>query len=668
MKRTNGVIFRLAAVILIAALGLLGYTLPTAGENPHLPALSSHPASVETPEEHHAALVNRAIADGNVPILVQLDVHLVLEEKLPDHAALTAQRERLRSIQEQVLQRLSAVPAPEAARGIKRFHLFPGFAMQASAVEIQKLLEDPKVVRIFEDTPVPPLLDDSVPLIGADGSGTFSGFTGDGHVIAILDTGVDKHHTFLSGKVISEACYSSTVEADGSTSLCPDGVAESTAPDSGLNCPGSISGCDHGTHVAGIAAGKGDTFSGVAREAELIAIQVFSEVSGTICTNHGLSSPCILSYNSDLLKALERVFDLRNTYDLASVNMSLGGGAYPSACDDNPLKTPIDNLRAADIATVVASGNNGFTDAISSPACISTAVSVGSTTKSDIVSAFSNSADLLDLLAPGDSIFSSILDNSFGYKSGTSMAAPHVAGAWAVLRQAQSDATVDTILDAFKSTGVLITDTRTGAGNRIKPRIRVDAAIEAVTTGTGPAPEEPPPPQQIKTGETIDGITGDQGSERYFFIEVPAGASDLVISTFEGTGDVDLYVRFGTPPTQSEYDCRPYLPGNEETCEFSTAPDGIWYIMLHGWDAYADVSLTASYACEPGQILQISGTVIDAYSLTACRTIRTSGDGFTVNSDAYAQFRAGERITLSPGFRVLPGGSFNARVDTALAP
>ena len=105
-------------------------------------------------------------------------------------------------------------------------------------------------------------------------------------------------------------------------------------------------------------------------------------------------------------------------------------------CNDQPYKPIIDNLRSIGIATVIASGNSGIPFAISSPACISSAVSVGSTNKDDTVSAFSNVASFLSLFAPGDSITSSVTGGTYASESGTSMATPHVAGAWAVLHQA----------------------------------------------------------------------------------------------------------------------------------------------------------------------------------------------------------------------------------------
>src|SRR4029078_10162816 len=109
-----------------------------------------------------------------------------------------------------------------------------------------------------------------------------------------------------------------------------------------------------------------------------------------------------------------------------AVNLSLGSGVYSSSCDaTSPAMTAeIDQLRNAGTATVIAAGNAGSSAGLSFPSCISRAVSVGSTNKSDVISLFFNTSNSLALLAPGESINSSIPGGGFGYMSGTSMAAP----------------------------------------------------------------------------------------------------------------------------------------------------------------------------------------------------------------------------------------------------
>ena len=148
------------------------------------------------------------------------------------------------------------------------------------------------------------------------------------------------------------------------------------------------------------------------------------------------------SFTSDQVAGLEKVLELKDEgVPLVAANLSLGEGLYSAACDDDLRKKVIDSLRAAGVATVIAAGNNGYGVAVAAPACVSSAITVGATTDQDGVAAFSNRGALLDLFAPGVSIVSSVPGGKWADMSGTSMAAPHVTGALAVLRQAMPDAT-----------------------------------------------------------------------------------------------------------------------------------------------------------------------------------------------------------------------------------
>jgi len=453
------------------------------------------------------ALTAKAQANGQVPVILRLNMNFKAEGNLSTPGVI-AQRNAIADAQTAVIRPLMGMNATN----VKKYRYVPYMAMTVNATALQALAKNPKLAGISEDVAVPPTLAESTGVVGASAAWGL-GYDGSGWAVAVLDTGVDKNHNFLSGKVVSEACYSTN--GVGSTSLCPGGVAASTATNSGLNCPLSTDGCDHGTHVAGIVAGKdytpnGPGYNGVARGANIIAIQVFSQFTGTDCTDFGLPSPCALSYSSDQMFGLERVYALRTTFNVASANMSLGGELYTSNCDGNSLKAIIDNLRVADIATVIASGNNFSTTAISEPACISSAISVGAACDSatagfgctavDDIPDYSNIASFISLLAPGSRISSSTPGtNTFGSKHGTSMAAPHVAGAWALMKQRDPGATVSTILAALQNTGTLVDDQRATGSITGMRRINVDSALlPPITAPTFVFPSG---------GETLDAAT-----------------------------------------------------------------------------------------------------------------------------------------------------------------
>jgi subtilisin len=430
-------------------------------------------------------LVAKAQANGTVPVIVGLRVAFQPEGRLASSASVQNQRIAISVAQDALLTQMAAYNP----QSVKKFAYIPYVAMRVDAAALALLSTSGDVASIEEDVAVPPTLAESVPLIGAP-TVWASGYTGSGQRVAILDTGVDKTHPFLTGKVVSEACYSNG--GGGAVSVCPGG-SNSTAIDSGVNCSTSISGCDHGTHVAGIAAGKDNGsigFNGVAKDANIIAIQVFSRFnSASDCGSN--PTPCALSYISDQILGLQRVQTLSSSLTIAAVNMSLGGVRYYSqtTCDsaNTSTKAAIDSLRSLNIATVISSGNESYIDSMSAPGCISSAVSVGSTGDGsggatvDVVSSFSNSVSFLNLLAPGQWINSSTPGNTWGNWDGTSMAAPHVTGAWALLKSKLPTATVDQVLSALTTTGKSVTDSRNGV---TKPRIQVNLAANALAPST----------------------------------------------------------------------------------------------------------------------------------------------------------------------------------------
>lgn len=425
----------------------------------------------ETPPAVWRALREKAESTGKVRVLVRVRAGFAPEGRLDGVQAVRSQRQAIGAAQEEVLGQLGGVGAKVNAR----FKYIPFLALEVDAAALNRLAALPGVSGVTEEVLEKPFLASSNVTIGTNVAVT-RGLTGSGQVIAVLDTGVDKTHPFFAGgKVVSEACYSTTNSA--TTSLCPGGASESTAPGSAESCDFS-SECDHGTHVAGIAAGNDGTGpnSGVARGAGIIAIQVYSKFADSYyCGGY-----CLGTWPSDQIRALERVYELADEFDIAAVNLSEGGDyqySSQASCDsqEGARKAAIDNLRSIDVATVAAAGNYGYSGYIAAPACISSAISVGATDDADAVPYFSNVATFLDLLAPGVDITSSVPGGGVESFDGTSAAAPHVAGAWAVLKQANPGATVSDILAILRDTAVSVS----GKGVSDMRRINLGKAVTA---------------------------------------------------------------------------------------------------------------------------------------------------------------------------------------------
>jgi subtilisin family serine protease len=202
--------------------------------------------------------------------------------------------------------------------------------------------------------------------------------------IYVVDTGIDASHPEFTGRVASG--FDSSGLGDGRT-----------------DCN------SHGTHVAGIAAGS---VHGVAKSARLVPVRVLAcDGSGSI---------------SGVIAGLEWIASTRTLGERSVVNMSLGGGASSS------LDAAVASLISTGVTVVVAAGNSNVDACTSSPARTAPAITVGSTTSTDSRSSFSNYGPCVDLFAPGSEITAAVPGGGTAVLSGTSMAAPHVAGIAAI--------------------------------------------------------------------------------------------------------------------------------------------------------------------------------------------------------------------------------------------
>ena len=132
---------------------------------------------------------------------------------------------------------------------------------------------------------------------------------------------------------------------------------------------------------------------------------------------------------------------------------------------------------------------------------------------------------------------------------------------------------------------------------------------------------------------------------------VPAGASALKFQISGGTGDADMYVRFGAAPTLTTYDCRPYATGNAETCNITTAQVGTYYVMLNGYSAYTGVTLLGSYSTGGGCTVVAESEANDATTtadplVAPCSTVNGTFAGGTDSNDYFSMtVPAGSAVT-----------------------
>lgn len=419
-----------------------------------------------------------------------------------------------------------------------------GGVYQMSEGEAQKLAQDPSVKLVEEDQMMSINATQNNATWGLDRSdqrnlplsGTYTYNTGASNVNAyIIDTGILTTHSNFSGRAFSGI---DTVDNDNDATDCNG----------------------HGTHVSGTIGS--DTY-GIAKDVNLIGVRVLN------CQGSGS--------NSGVIAGMDWVAD--NHVKPAVANMSLGGGAS-SATD-----SAVARLTQAGVTTVVAAGNDNSNACNYSPARASSAITVGSTTSNDSRSSFSNYGNCLDIYAPGSSIKSTWSNGGYNTISGTSMASPHVAGVAALYLANNPNASVSQVTNAITdaATPNKVSDAKSGSPNLL---------LYSLFDGSTPPP--PPPGGGTLENGVAESISGGSGSESDFTFEVPSDATSVDFQMSGGSGDADLYVKFGSAPTTSNYDCRPYKAGNNESCNFN-AQAGTYYVMVRGYSAYSGATLTASH-------------------------------------------------------------------------
>jgi subtilisin family serine protease len=366
---------------------------------------------------------------------------------------------------------------------VRRYEKLPVMAMQLDADALSAAKAKGSSIEVWDDVEIEPLLVESTHMIGADQAWN-AGYTGKGLAVVVIDSGTETDHPFLQGKTVLEACFADK---------CPNGKIKMV----GKGAAKPVS--DHGTHVAGIALGHLGTgeMSGVGPGLGLISINIFNQSNGRTSA-------------SNILGALDFVLAIASKKPeiIGAVNMSLGRHRNKAGvCHNQTFDLASKLFKKAGIPVVVASGNDGkanTAEPVSFPACIKGFLSVGAVDKNAQIAPFSNSGPTLDFLAPGVEILSSVPKGStkqakYERFPGTSMAAPHVTGAMAVLKQAVPGRSVDDLVQALKKSGTPVRDTRTGV---VAPVINLSRAISLLNGGTTPPKAVPPPMNNPNNGGT----------------------------------------------------------------------------------------------------------------------------------------------------------------------
>lgn len=416
--------------------------------------------------------------------------------------------------------------------------------------------------------------------------------TGTGITVAVLDTGYRPHADLVANIVggydfISDSFVGNDGNARDNDAQDPGdwNTAGQCPPD-----PGAYDSSWHGTHVAGTVAAvsnNGSGVAGVAFGARVLPLRVLGRCGG---------------YTSDIADAIVWASGgtvsgvPANTNVARVISMSLGG---QGSCDTT-TQNAINSARSRGSVIIVAAGNEQQNAANVSPASCSGVITVASVNRNGGRAWYSNFGAVVDVAAPGgdttvtaNGVLSTLNagattpgSDTYEFYQGTSMATPHVAGVVALMLARNGALTPDEVETRLRNSTRAFPASCSQCGTGIVDAL---AAVNAATGGGGGGSE-------LQNGVAVSNLSGATGAELRYTMNVPAGATNLQFQISGGSGDADLYVRFGSAPTTSTFDCRPYLNGNNETCTIASPQTGTYHVMIRGYSSFTGLTLRGSYS------------------------------------------------------------------------
>ncbi len=357
---------------------------------------------------------------------------------------------------------------------------FNGISITLNKKDLEKLEKKSYISEIKLEPEIRLFMQDSVDITNASSAWEIQmpeNITGEGEVICVIDSGVNYSHQDFGGCTSNEMVNGNCNKIIGGYAFY-NPVNSSEKRD-------VMDNNGHGTHVSGIVAANG-VIKGIAPDSKIVMMKA--------------CGPTRSCGTGEVIESINWCVGNASVYNISVISMSLGDGLYENYCDgeDSDMTAAINSAIQKNISVIAATGNDGSHTEIAWPACIENVTSVGSVNKNDVFASDTNRNSITDLFGIGVNIYSTYL-YEYATSSGTSMATPMVAGAFALVRQyklleGQILKPIE-IQNALNLTGKIVTDSETGLNFS---RIDVLSAIQYLD-GTNPKSYLISPSNNMKT-------------------------------------------------------------------------------------------------------------------------------------------------------------------------